>query len=141
MFYCFGCHEHGDAFDFVMKINRVDFKSALDYLAHRTGPSTSLTWNNDQRVIQQAQEKREKHQQVQMAAKKIVEEERSRLIGIEQMAIMFMDNIRTPECMGRPGPMWAANVLPRVEDYLNRLEQADDSERASIALEARKWKP
>lgn len=35
MFYCFGCHEGGDVFKFIMKQERVDFSGALKLLAGR----------------------------------------------------------------------------------------------------------
>ena len=37
MFYCFGCHEGGDIFKFIMKIESCDFKEALKLLAARYG--------------------------------------------------------------------------------------------------------
>lgn len=35
MFYCFGCHEGGDVFKFIMKQERIDFSGALKLLANR----------------------------------------------------------------------------------------------------------
>ena len=37
LFYCFGCHAGGDAFDFVMRIANQSFSEALAALAERTG--------------------------------------------------------------------------------------------------------
>ena len=37
MFYCFGCHEGGDIFKFIMKMESCDFKEALKLLAARYG--------------------------------------------------------------------------------------------------------
>src|SRR3954452_24180491 len=37
VFYCFGCGEGGDAFDFVRMTEGLDFKGALEYLADRYG--------------------------------------------------------------------------------------------------------
>ncbi|MBN1417497.1 MAG: DNA primase, partial [Planctomycetes bacterium] len=36
-FHCFGCGEHGNAIDFVMKVDRVDFPDAVRTLARRAG--------------------------------------------------------------------------------------------------------
>src|SRR3954470_24983571 len=36
-FYCYGCKAGGNAIDFVMKRDRVEFKEALDILARRAG--------------------------------------------------------------------------------------------------------
>lgn len=39
LFHCFGCNEGGDIFQFVMKIERIDFSEALARLAAQTGVS------------------------------------------------------------------------------------------------------
>ncbi len=36
-YYCFGCHEHGSMFDFVMKMDKVTFPEAVKSLADRAG--------------------------------------------------------------------------------------------------------
>jgi DNA primase len=36
-FYCFGCHEHGDVFTFVMKMDSLSFPEALRAVASKTG--------------------------------------------------------------------------------------------------------
>jgi len=36
-YYCFGCHEHGSMFDFVMKMEHVQFGEAVEMLADRCG--------------------------------------------------------------------------------------------------------
>jgi DNA primase len=36
-FYCFGCHEHGDIFDFVMKMDSVSFPEAVRAVATKMG--------------------------------------------------------------------------------------------------------
>ncbi len=37
VYYCFGCHAGGDVIDFVMRLNRMDFPEAVEYLARRFG--------------------------------------------------------------------------------------------------------
>lgn len=37
MYYCFGCHAGGDVFRYIMEVRRLDFRGALEYLAHRAG--------------------------------------------------------------------------------------------------------
>jgi len=36
-FHCFGCGEHGDVIDFIMKLHKLSFKDALVYLGIKTG--------------------------------------------------------------------------------------------------------
>ena len=38
-YYCFGCHETGDAINFIMKMNNLDFPEAVEYLANMQGIS------------------------------------------------------------------------------------------------------
>lgn len=39
-FYCFGCHAHGDAIDFVKQYDNVDFREAVERLSATLGIST-----------------------------------------------------------------------------------------------------
>jgi hypothetical protein len=53
-FYCFGCHEHGDAIAFIMKYKTLSFKEACKYLGIGTGkPSRAMQ-------KQQAKERRKR---------------------------------------------------------------------------------
>ncbi|MEP7198921.1 MAG: CHC2 zinc finger domain-containing protein, partial [Chloroflexota bacterium] len=38
-FYCYGCDEHGDVFTFVMQMERVEFKRALEILSGSASPT------------------------------------------------------------------------------------------------------
>lgn len=138
LYYCFGCHSHGDPFDFVMQRDRVDFKTAFDCLAVKAGISTDLP-RESREAIKRIKGEKAKEQQIRQRALDIIKDEWMRLIRVEHLCWMFLDNIKTPECMTRPGPVWAAHAVPRVEDFLNRLEQAAKSDRLRIALESRRW--
>jgi len=37
IYYCFGCHEHGDVFDFVMKMDSISFPEAIRAVASKMG--------------------------------------------------------------------------------------------------------
>ena len=37
LYYCFGCHQGGDVFKFVMQLENLDFPEAVERLAHRYG--------------------------------------------------------------------------------------------------------
>ncbi len=55
IFYCFGCHEHGDVIDFIQKYKGLAFKEALFYL----GISTSRPTQEAIKKIEQEKYKRE----------------------------------------------------------------------------------
>lgn len=50
IFKCFGCGEGGDVFEFLMKMENLDFKEALEILSEKTGvklkKSRKQVWNN-----------------------------------------------------------------------------------------------
>ena len=46
-YYCFGCHNGGNIFSFVMKSEGLDFKQALELLARRAG--IEITYSNSKR--------------------------------------------------------------------------------------------
>ncbi len=58
LFYCFGCGTSGNIFDFVMKIENLDFVDALKFLAQRAGVTleeekSSYTENEEKRSLKQ----------------------------------------------------------------------------------------
>jgi len=36
-YYCFGCHEHGDVFKFVQKIEKIGFRESVQLVAQKNG--------------------------------------------------------------------------------------------------------
>ena len=51
LFYCFGCHEKGDAFSFVEKTDGLDFREAVELLGDRYGVELQLE-NDDPQAEQ-----------------------------------------------------------------------------------------
>lgn len=58
--YCFGCHAHGDQFDFVQKYNNVDLKTAFHLLG---GEDKELSWAEREKIRLQ-KERRERYRTV-----------------------------------------------------------------------------
>jgi DNA primase len=58
VYYCFGCQASGDVFTFVQETEGVDFKSALELLADRTGIELQLEREDPQEAKRRAQRER-----------------------------------------------------------------------------------
>jgi len=58
VFYCFGCHEKGDAFTFVEKTDGLDFREAVELLGDRYGVELQL--ENDDPQAEQRRRRRER---------------------------------------------------------------------------------
>ncbi len=58
LFYCFGCHEKGDAFSFVEKTEGLDFREAVERLGDRYGVELQL--ENDDPEAEQRRRRRER---------------------------------------------------------------------------------
>jgi DNA primase len=58
LFYCFGCHEKGDAFSFVEKTEGLDFREAVELLGDRYGVELKL--ENDDPQAEQRRRRRER---------------------------------------------------------------------------------
>ena len=57
MFYCFGCHEGGNVFNFIMKYENCDFNEALTMLADRSGvklPEVTMSAENKREADKKA---------------------------------------------------------------------------------------
>src|SRR5699024_8667570 len=50
-FMCFGCHETGDVFSFLMKRDNMTFPEALEYLADKAGITLENTRQNRKKKI------------------------------------------------------------------------------------------
>lgn len=82
-FYCFGCHETGNAISFLMKYNGVSFPEALEQLANRAGivlPERNLS-----------------------KAELVRKEHRDKLYEVNALAATFFHNCLTKTEMGKPG--------------------------------------
>ncbi len=47
MYYCFGCQKGGDAFKFIMEIEKIEFIDALKLLAKKTGVNINYKEENN----------------------------------------------------------------------------------------------
>ena len=47
MYYCFGCHKHGDIFTFIMEIEKTSFPEALKILAQRAQIPLTYNYNKE----------------------------------------------------------------------------------------------
>ncbi|MBN2535335.1 MAG: DNA primase [Spirochaetales bacterium] len=47
MYYCFGCHKHGDIFTFIMEMEKVSFPEALKILAQKAHIPLSFEYNKE----------------------------------------------------------------------------------------------
>lgn len=54
IFYCFGCHEHGDVIHFIQKYKNLNFKEALRYLGISGKPIRPDTWTIRKRELVKA---------------------------------------------------------------------------------------
>jgi DNA primase len=63
-FKCFGCGEHGDPVDFIMKLHRLEFKEALRYLNIEPSPITQEIRKKIQKANQVKAEKDRREQRI-----------------------------------------------------------------------------
>ncbi len=138
IFYCFGCHESGDIFDFVMKIHGLDFKAAKDLLAARAGINIRMDREAWQR-IQAARERREREKAIARKLEQVVNAEISRLINIEKWAYLIIDSMCTAKCLDRPAVVWALKTKDQVGYLLDELQQGNALHRLALVKETRGW--
>jgi DNA primase len=62
LWYCFGCSEGGDLFDFIMKAEAVDFRQALKVLADKAGVELEEQQGGGRKRAQEKQRSREANQ-------------------------------------------------------------------------------
>jgi len=139
-FRCWGCGAAGDAIDFIRLRDNVDFRTARDHLAARAGLQAKIS-PADQRAFRRALEARQAEARRLEWAQKIIKDEWDRMINIEQWCHLFLKHVKTEKDMERPGPVWAAHTISRVEAILDDLERADPTEQLRIALAVRGWRP
>lgn len=82
-FYCFGCHAHGDVFQFIMKKENLSFSDAVERLAERAHLALPVVERSAEEIARDKQ--------------------RDRLYQINEMAGNFFHNCLTRTHYGQPG--------------------------------------
>ena len=82
-FYCFGCHAHGDVFQFIMKKENLSFSDAVERLAERAHIALPVVERSAEEIARDKQ--------------------RDRLYQINEMAGNFFHNCLTQTHYGQPG--------------------------------------
>lgn len=136
IFYCFGCNQGGDIFDFIMFYHKVDFKAARDLLAARAGLNATIDRETRKRI---AATRRQRQREKAIAAKlqKTINDEIKRLINIEQWTHTIISSICTEQCLDRPAVQWALQVRDKVGYYLDELQMADAVRQLELINESR----
>ena len=88
-YYCFGCHEHGNIFGFVMKLFNLDFKQACDKLNFDFGLNiptrTTLTKADKIRMLEEKKQRdrlRSEHEKLMSYKEKFVDDLETRKLNI-----------------------------------------------------------
>lgn len=132
-YYCFGCREGGDIFNFIMKYHYINFKAARDLLAVRAGIDTRID-RGTYRRIQTAQKRRERIQYYKAKIKNSIHEEIKRLINIEQWTYLIINSICCETCLDRPTVKWALKTRDKVGFYLDELQGININKNPEYAL-------
>lgn len=122
-FHCFGCGEHGDVLDFIMKRHEVSFKDALKILGIRKGQPVPIDPEKEhRRQLLKAFENWRRNRYFELC---------DRLIDIHSLRIKAEKRKPLPEALG----FWLAEKLgqiPFIEQQLNIL--SGNNEQAKLNL-------
>lgn len=137
-YYCFGCREGGDIFNFIMKFHNINFKAARDLLAVRAGIDTRID-RDTYRRIQATRERREKAKNIAEKLQQIIYDEIKRLIEIEKWCYLIINSICTEKCLDRPAVIWALTTRDKVGYLLDQLQLGDARQQLAIVDKTRRW--
>lgn len=139
LYYCFGCHEHGDIFTFIQKYNGIDFKAAKSLLASRAGIPDRMMSAQDMKRLRENQRRRAREKDLVQRLQAAIDKEINRLINIEQWTYSILKTVTSERDFDRPAVEWALHTKDRVEYYLEELLRSDDDEKLEIIHGTRGW--
>jgi DNA primase len=87
-FHCFGCNEHGDAFDFVARIERTDFRGAVENLAIKAGIAIKGTTS-----AEEAKEAKREREQIRRESELLADVEQAVLCEARE-TVWALNNLR-----------------------------------------------
>lgn len=126
--HCFGCGWSGDAIDFLMKRDGLEFKEALQALAGRAGMDLRATKANTGPIRSNTR-----------PDPKLIESlkaELQRQAGHERFLHSILRTVQTEQDLERPLVVSAIKALRRIEQCLDQYYSAQSLEEKVLALEA-----
>ncbi len=117
-FYCFGCGAGGDAINFVMRAENLDYPSAVEFLATRAG----ITIPQDKNEIAQMGMSRKRVYEMNLAAAKFFRENLfDKNVGFEAMNYLAGQRKLSPAIIKRFGLGFAPNNFFALTNHMKKL--------------------
>lgn len=131
-YYCFGCHESGDVFDFIIKYHKTDFKTARDLLAAQAGIRLTTQSQAEYQRIQAARNRRAQEKELAAKLEKAIDIEIRLLIAAEKWCYMIDAMAKNEKMLEIPAVIWAIKSKDRISALLDDLMQASAPEKIEI---------
>lgn len=116
-FYCFGCGVSGDVITFIMRIENLDYISAVEFLAKRAGIEIPQNFENEQTI------KRSRYYEMNRDAAKFFH---TQLINSESALNYLLNRGISKALIKHFGLGYAANEFGNLTDHLHSLGYRDE---------------
>lgn len=132
MFYCFGCKEAGDVFTFLMKLYKIDFKSAHNLLAARTGLQTGGFSHDAMQRLVVERKRRDEEKNLVIKLQSLIDDEYRRLIGLERWMYIILKSVKNQYDLERLEVVWALKNKDIVNYCLDALIEEEEAEKLAV---------
>ncbi len=137
-FRCFGCQVYGDQIDLVARALGISNREAIKYLAAHLGLSRD-SGIEVRRATKAAQMKRERKAALNQEIDRFVKQAVNDSFEAERWIYLFKKHIYYPECLRRPGPVFALQNLSYIEHLNDQFCYGNPVDQLRAAKAFRRW--
>lgn len=139
-YYCFGCHERGDAFDFArLYYGLPDFTTARDFVAARTGVTVDLS-ADARRSIAAAKAKRAAEAEAEKEIENLIRLARTDAKNLEGWINVILRHIYSEKDLDRPAVVWALQNQSYIEALCDDLFSGTPADQIQAVANFRGWR-
>lgn len=139
LYYCFGCHEHGDVFDFAQRFYLLSgFTEVKDFLAARYGitkQESPEAWE----TAQKAKQEREAAKNLNSGLERLVKESRLDCFNISHWIYLILKHITNERSLERQAVIWALKNRAYIDYLADTFVGGTTAEQLQAALDFRRW--
>ncbi len=139
LYYCFGCHEHGDVYYFAQRFYRLSgFKETKNFLAARNGITIQES-PEARKAAQKAKQKREEAKALNTDLESLAKKARLDCFNISHWIYLIRKHITGERDLERQAVIWALENRAYIDYLADTFASGSNAEQLQASLAFRRW--